>query len=94
LPVRLLPRGFANSWRSWYDAFVFDNAGFVQEAVVHIERAMKLSPIAPPNYLGQLGNACAYVFFGTLASEKDPCVACWSASAASNMLLNNRPLRV
>jgi adenylate cyclase len=40
-----------------FASFVFDNAGLVQEAVVQIERAMKLSPIFPPNYLGQLGNA-------------------------------------
>jgi len=40
-----------------FASFVFDSAGLVQEAVVQIERAMKLSPIFPPNYLGQLGNA-------------------------------------
>jgi adenylate cyclase len=40
-----------------FASFVFDNAGLVQEAVVQIERAMKLSPIFPPNYLGQLGYA-------------------------------------
>src|SRR3954465_8882799 len=40
-----------------FASFVFDNAGLVQEAVLQIERAMKLSPIFPPNYLGQLGNA-------------------------------------
>jgi len=40
-----------------FASFVFDNGGLVQEAVVQIERAMKLSPIFPPNYLGQLGNA-------------------------------------
>jgi adenylate cyclase len=40
-----------------FASFVFDNVGLVQKALVQIERAMKLSPIFPPNYLGQLGNA-------------------------------------
>jgi adenylate cyclase len=40
-----------------FASFVFANAGLVQEAVVQIERAMKLSPIFPPLYLGQLGHA-------------------------------------
>jgi adenylate cyclase len=36
---------------------VFANTGLAQEAVVQIERAMKLCPIFPPYYLGHLGNA-------------------------------------
>jgi adenylate cyclase len=40
-----------------FASFVFANGGLVQEAVVHIERATKLSPIFPPLYLGQLGHA-------------------------------------
>jgi adenylate cyclase len=56
-----------------FASFVFDNAGLVQEAVVQIERAMKLSPICPPNYLGQLGNAYR------LAGRYDEAIAAYEA---------------
>ena len=56
-----------------FASFVFDNAGLVQEAVVQIERAMKLSPIYPPNYLGQLGNAYR------LAGRYDEAIAAYEA---------------
>jgi adenylate cyclase len=56
-----------------FASYVFDNAGLVQEAVVQIERAMKLSPIFPPNYLGQLGNAYR------LAGRYDEAVAAYEA---------------
>jgi adenylate cyclase len=36
--------------------FVLASAGYASEAVPLIEKAMKLSPLYPPNYLGHLGN--------------------------------------
>ena len=56
-----------------FASFVFDNAGLVQEAVMQIERAMKLSPTFPPNYLGQLGNAYR------LAGRYDESIAAYEA---------------
>jgi adenylate cyclase len=56
-----------------FASFVFANAGLAQEAVVQIERAMKLSPIFPPNYLGNLGNAYR------LAGRYDKAVAAYEA---------------
>lgn len=40
-----------------FAAFVFANAGLGGEAVLHIERAMRLSPVFPPFYWGHMGVA-------------------------------------
>ena len=40
-----------------FACFVLASAGFAEEAVVQIEKAMTLCPRYPPNYLGHLGNA-------------------------------------
>ena len=40
-----------------FASFVLASSGYAQEAVLQIERAMKLSPKYPPTYLGHLGNA-------------------------------------
>jgi adenylate cyclase len=56
-----------------FASFVFANAGLAQEAVEQMERAMKLSPICPPTYLGNLGNAYR------LAGRFDEAIAAYEA---------------
>jgi adenylate cyclase len=56
-----------------FASFVFANAGLAQEAVAQIEQAMKLSPICPPTYLGNLGNAYR------LAGRYDEAIAAYEA---------------
>jgi adenylate cyclase len=40
-----------------FASFVFACSGYAQEAVLQIEKAIKLSPKYPATYLGHLGNA-------------------------------------
>jgi adenylate cyclase len=56
-----------------FASFVFASAGLAREAVELIERAIKLSPIFPPNYLGNLGNAYRH------AGRHDEAIAAYEA---------------
>ena len=60
--------------------FVLASAGYANEAVPLIEKAMKLSPLYPPNYLGHLGNVYRLTgrFEEAIAAFKCPSERCAS----------------